>query len=189
MVENNEQGGASGIGGLPRPWSMAVQLIGTFGLAVFLVLYYVFVMQPQERKRYDELRESVESLIQIVEKGQTLLTKDQAKRLESLYVIAVANELSLVIHEELKKETSGENLENIIRNRMLQRTELLEGLAKEGGRSISEPIVHRIADPSGVSKQIAEVAIREWKIDSLRELSNNLEDFLEFAFVERRMAK
>lgn len=189
MADNNEQTGSSGISGLPRPWSTAVQIIGTFGLAVFLVLYYVFIMQPQERKRYDELRESVESLIQVVEKGQTLLTKDQAKRLESLYVIAVANELAIVIHEELTKETSEEKLENIIRNKMLQQTELLEGLAKKGGRSISEPIVHRIADPSGISKRIAMVAVREWEADSLRELSNNLEEFIEFSFAERRMRK
>ncbi len=189
MADNNEQASSTGISSLPGPWSTAVQLIGTFGLAVFLVLYYIFVMQPQERKRYDELRESVESLIQVVEKGQTLLTKDQAKRLESLYVIAVANELALVIHEELTKETSEEKLENIIRNKMLQKTELLEGLAKKGGRSISEPIVHRIADPLGVSNRIAEIAVREWKADSLWELSNNLEEFLEFSFAERRMAK
>ena len=72
---------------------------------------------------------------------------------------------------------------------MLQQTELLEGFAKKGGGSISEPIVHRIADPSGVSKRIAVIATTEWKAVSLQELSYNLEDFLEFSFAERRMAK
>ena len=97
MSENNASDRPQGISSLPRPWSTAVQLVGTFGLAVFLVLYYVLVMHPQERARYDELRKSVESLIDVVEKGQSLITKDQAKRLESLYVLAVANEVGVFI--------------------------------------------------------------------------------------------
>jgi len=36
---------------------------------------------------------------------------------------------------------------------------------------------------------MAVIAVREWKTDSLRELSGNLEDFLEFSFSGRRMAK
>ncbi len=189
MADNNKQDSARGISGLPRPWATAVQLIGTFGLAVFLVLYYVLVMQPQERARYDKLRDAVESLIHVVEKGQTLLTKDQAKRLESLYVVAVSNELGPVIHGELQKGTSADKLEDVIRRTMLQRIELLEGLAKKGGRSISEPIVHRIAAPNGVGKRVAEEATRQWKDHSLREVSKNLHDLLEFSFAERRMAK
>ena len=189
MVENNEKDNIRGIAGLPRPWSTAVHLVGTFGLAVFLVLYYVFVMQPQERKRYDELKDAVETLIQVVEKEQTLLTKDQAKHLESLYIIGVANELGVVIHGELKKETSKENLETIVRKKMLQRLELIEGLVKKDGRSLSEPIVHRIAEPTGVCKRLVEIAFREWKTDSVQHISNNLEEFLEFSFAERRMRK
>ena len=41
MDDNNEKDSKRGIRGLPRPWSIAVQVVGTFGLAVFLVLYYV----------------------------------------------------------------------------------------------------------------------------------------------------
>ena len=189
MTEKDKHPSGFGISGLPRPWSTVVQLVGTFGLAVFLVLYYVLVIHPQEEKRYEELRQSVEGLIQVVEKGQTLLTTDQAKHLESLYIIAVASELSLEIYEELQQGTSLDNLENLIRTTMLQRTELLEGLVKKGGRSISEPIVHRIADPEGVSQKAAEVALQEWKDDSLQQLSRNLQEFFESGFTIRRMAK
>ncbi len=189
MPEKNKQTQGYGIRGLPRPWSTVVQLVGTFGLAVFLVLYYVLIIHPQEEKRYEELRDSVEALIQVVEKGQTLLTTDQARHLESLYIIAAASELSLVIHEQLQGGTTEEGLENLIRTKMLQRTELLEGLVKKGGRSISEPIVHRIADPEGVSKKAADVAVNEWKDNSVQELSRNLQEFFEFTFTVRRMKK
>ena len=40
----NHNGEPTSQGSLLRgPWSLAVQLVGTFGLAVFLVLYYVLV--------------------------------------------------------------------------------------------------------------------------------------------------
>ncbi len=63
------------------PWSLAVHLVGTFGLAVFLVLYYVLVMQPRAQASYDRLRGSVDALLQVVEKGQTLLRQEQGDRL------------------------------------------------------------------------------------------------------------
>ena len=62
MAETNKHPSGLGISGLPRPWSTVVQLVGTFGLAVFLVLYYVLVIHPQEEKRYEELKNSVQQL-------------------------------------------------------------------------------------------------------------------------------
>ena len=151
---NNEITDTQGISALPKPWATAVQLIGTFGLAVFLVLYYVFVMQPQERERYDDLRESVESLISVVEKNQTLVTKGQVKNLETLYVMSVANDLGPLIHDAISKEVASQDVNDIVRRTMRRRTELIEGFAKKDGTTISEHIAHRIVDPCGVCKRI-----------------------------------
>ncbi|MEE9263678.1 MAG: hypothetical protein V3V11_04410, partial [Vicinamibacteria bacterium] len=68
----NERQRQIGIRGLPETWSVVVQLTGTFGLAVFLVLYYVLFMQPRAQARYDQLTSSVDSLIDVVERGQTV---------------------------------------------------------------------------------------------------------------------
>lgn len=64
--ENHPKSEEVGIAGLPKSWAVAVQLVGTFGLAVFLVLYYVLVMQPKDAQRYEQLRQSVTSLGEIV---------------------------------------------------------------------------------------------------------------------------
>ena len=173
---------------LPRPWSTAVQLVGTFGLAVFLVLYYVLVMQPRERARYDELRKSVESLISVVESGQTLITKDQAKRLESLYVVAMANEMGVYIHEALQKATGTDELEGKINQMMLNRTVLLEGLKQKGGKNISETIVHRLAGPGRVSQLLAKEAAN-WNNISVQDISKKCEGILESYFADTRRKK
>ncbi len=188
MCENDAPDRRQGIASLPRPWSTAVQLVGTFGLAVFLVLYYVLLMQPQERARYDELRQSVEFLIAVVEKGLTLVTADQAKHLESLYVLAVANEVGVFIHDALEKGMEPSVLEAKTSEMMLRRTELLEGLTQKGGKNISETIVHRLATRGGISSKLAEEAVN-WKGMSARDISKRCEEILEFSFAERRMKK
>ncbi len=155
---------------------------------IILLLYYVLVMHPQERARYDELRQSVESLIDVVEKGQSLITKNQGKRLESLYVLAVANEVGVFIHDALEKGVEPSALEAKISEMMLRRTELLEGLTQQGGKNISETIVHRIATRGGISSKLAEEA-SNWKDMSARDISKRCEEILESSFAERRMKK
>jgi hypothetical protein len=88
--EDHSESKEVGTAGLPRGWAVAVQLVGTFGLAVFLVLYYVLVMQPKEAERYGQLRQSVTSLGDIVAGQQSLLTREQASQLEELFVMAMA---------------------------------------------------------------------------------------------------
>ena len=56
-TQDQEEAREVGIAGLPKGWAIAVQLVGTFALAVFLVLYYVLVMQPREAERYEQLRQ------------------------------------------------------------------------------------------------------------------------------------
>ncbi len=86
---------------LPSRWELIVQLVGTFGLAVFLVLYYVLVMQPREQARYDELRLSVDAVLQMVEAGQTFVTREQSERLKELFIISAAPELAKQIEQVL----------------------------------------------------------------------------------------
>ncbi len=192
MREKNEEDQETeekpGFAGLPHPWSTAVQLVGTFGLAVFLVLYYVLVMYPQDRARYDELKNSVESLIAVVEKGQTLLTTDQSKRLESLFILGVANEIGVFIHDELQKGSDSASLLPKIDSMILRRTEWIEGFTQKGGRNISESIVHRIAEPGELNAALSQ-ELPNMKTMSIREVSNRCQEILEFSFAERRMAK
>jgi hypothetical protein len=189
MAADNEHGGEQGIKSLPHFWSTAVQLVGTFGLAVFLVLYYVLVMHPQERSRYDELKQAVESLIRVVEKEQTLLTNEQARQLESLYVLAVAGELAPVIHEELAKGTAVDALADSIAAVLQQRTELLQRLVRMDGRPVSEPIVYRLAQGPPIGQEIAEIAETGWRESSVQEISKQLEAKLERSSALARLEK
>ena len=100
MSENqNPERQQFGISGLPKAWGVVVQLVGTFGLAVFLVLYYVLYMHPNETEKFDNLRRSmdeltnsVDALTGHVEKQLSLLSNQQANSLEELFVSAVASE-------------------------------------------------------------------------------------------------
>ncbi|MHC4646113.1 MAG: hypothetical protein ACYTBJ_11465 [Planctomycetota bacterium] len=188
MNEPGKHSGAQGIAGLPRPWSTAVQLVGTFGLAVFLVLYYVLVMQPRERARYDELTKSVEWLIAVVEKGHTLLPASQIRKLERLYILAVSDELAVSIQQERAKGASPDELAEKLKQIMLNRTELLQGFVRKDNRNISETLVHRIASREGVHKLLAQEA-HNWDNLSVPEMTRICEEKLSFAFAEKRMAK
>lgn len=173
---NQEHRDASELGSvrrLPTKWELAVQLVGTFGLAVFLVLYYVVFVQPREARRYDELRQSVDSVVQLARSGQTLVTREQAERLKELFIVAAAPELTRYLHETLSqaagKETVSaadarplaaslsENLQEIL----VVRSRLLRGLSRDRDDDLMELLGARLSS-SGVAHQIAERAVREW---------------------------
>lgn len=177
-----------GIPGLPKNWSVAVQLVGTFGLAVFLVLYYVLVMQPRDAERYDRLRESIASLQDIVEKQQSLLTREQASRLEDLFVSATSHEIADLIVHEVKNGTPADALGKQIEDKLIFQTRMLEGLRRKDGGTVSEMLTHKIRN-SEISREIAARAVGEWRDADYDTLARNCQDGLYFAIKRAAMAK
>jgi len=157
MKPNTNKSEQGGIGTLPKKWAVAVQLVGTFGLAVFLVLYYVLIMQPRENERYDKLRASVDFLREAVEKNQSLLTREQAANVENLFVIAAAGELADLLAKELKATPNAAALRAKIEDLLLVQTSLLQGLVRKEGGSLSEMMTHKIRT-SEIADQIAKRA-------------------------------
>jgi len=145
MSDKSDSGSdKAGIAGLPKSWGAAVQLISTFGLAVFLVLYYVLVMRPEENARYDQLRTSVESLIKVVESGSTLVTRDQGLRLQELYVDAIAYDLAREIHRRIAASPDPQALAADLKRLMIARTDVLQGITRKDGGTISEMLARQI---------------------------------------------
>jgi len=177
-----------GIAGLPKSWGVAVQLVGTFGLAVFLVLYYVLVMQPREAERYEQLRQSVASLGEIVAGQQTLLTREQASKLEDLFVMAMAHEVSDLIVGELRGNPTAEALGKKIEDKLIFQTRLLEGLRRKDGGTISEMLTHKIRN-SGISQQVAQRAVAEWRNAEPEMIASECQGALDFAIKRAAMAK
>ncbi len=93
---------------LSTKWELIVQLVGTFGLAVFLVLYYVVFVQPREARRYEELRRSVDSVVLLAQSGQTLITREQAERLKELFILSAAPEVTRYLQTRLSHEIGEE---------------------------------------------------------------------------------
>lgn len=145
----------AGVQGLPRKWSVAVQIVGTFGLAVFLVLYYVMVIQPKDARRYDELRGSVERIVGLVEQQQSLLTRQQASQIEDLYIVAVSHEVA----DRLLRtpSTSPETLHREIDDILAAKTMQLEGLADRSGTVLSRALSARIRN-SQIAGELARMA-------------------------------
>lgn len=207
MPVDDGQQSDRGISSLPPFWSAAVQLIGTFGLAVFLVLYYVLVMHPQERQQYGELRgtvesliekereqygelrEAVESLIRMVEREQKLLTDTEVSELEGLYVYAVAGELCFLIHDELEQGTEVDALAERIGTILQRTTEKLEHFTRKDGRSVSEPIVQRLAGSPSIGRKIAESATTDWRTSPYPEIYQRVVRMLGDTFVLYRIQK
>lgn len=177
-----------GIVGLPKSWAVAVQLVGTFGLAVFLVLYYVLVMQPKEAERYEQLRQSVTSLGEIVAGQQSLLTREQASQLEDLFVMAMAHEVADLIVGELRGNSTAEALAKKIEDKLIFQTRLLEGLRRKDGGTISEMLTHKIRN-SGISQGIAQRAVAEWRNTEPKMIANECRGALNFAIKRAAMAK
>jgi len=186
--QSNSERKDYGISGLPRNWAVAVQLISTFGLAVFLVLYYVLVLHPKETSRYDQLRSSVDSLIEVVEKQQTLLAREQSANLERLFVLALAPELADRVIQGLGEGISTKELAKRLEDALIVKTSLLQGLTRKDGGTISEMLTHKIRN-SGIADKMAEQAKRNWSSADRMQIASNCRDSLEFAIRTAAMAK
>lgn len=173
MKDNMDPEQGASIPLLPRALAVAVQLVGTFGLAVFLVLYYVLVMQPQANVRYEALRNSIEALIQRVEEGQTLLTREQVERLEELYILAMAPELAdrialLLPNGPVPAATVNRlqpELEANLENLLIARTRFFRGLAERDGGLVSAELRDKIRT-GGLPEALARRIILEWPYGS-----------------------
>lgn len=186
--ENQQKSSEPGIASLPRNWATAVQIIGTFGLAVFLVLYYVLVMQPREADRYEQLRQSVVSLEQTIAGQQSLLTREQAEQLEDLYVLAMANETADLLAAELQADTAADALAKKIEDNLIFQTRLLEGLRRKDGGTVSEMLTHKIRN-SGISGELASKAIEQWQNTGRAAIVDGCRSALNFAIKRAAMAK
>lgn len=178
---------------LPSTWELIVQLVGTFGLAVFLVLYYVLVMQPREQARIEELRRSVDEVLQMVESGQTFVTREQSERLKELFILSVAPDLAKQIEQVLPGGVSmrpvpvaeagrltaklRDNLEDVL----IARTRLLQGLVRKGGGDLSESFVVRVRK-SEVADRLAARVVREWPYRAHHDLVDVCEEALHTTF-------
>ncbi len=191
----NHNGEPTSQGSLLRgPWSLAVQLVGTFGLAVFLVLYYVLVMQPKAQADYDRLRSSVDALLQVVEKGQTMVSQEQGDRLEELYILAVAPELANRMERALpqsaiaaaRADTLAEELQSSLEDVLVIRTRLLRGLSLPDGGDVSQALTSKIRERE-IPQQLAQRAVVEWPYGSREELLDMCKDSLYFAFRKTRL--
>jgi len=164
MAENRvREADAVGLKQLPRRWATAVQVVGTFGLAVFLVLYYVLVVQPREAARYDQLRASVGAMLQVVEANQSLLTRQQAANLETLYVEAVANEAADRIVKALEQGQGSQNLQSDLVNILVVRAALLQGFVRKDGAVVSELLVNKLRYGKAPESLAAAGAAGNWK--------------------------
>ena len=133
-----------GIAGLSKTWRDSVQIVSTFGLAVFLVLYYVLFVRKEDSKRYEDLRASVNALVTINERQGSLISPEVERRLEAIYLDAVSGDVARIIELELKRNKSKERLVDAIRKALVAKTSLVNGLYRRDGRSVSEVLLARI---------------------------------------------
>jgi hypothetical protein len=170
-------------------WELIVHLIGTFGLAVFLVLYYVLVMQPREIKRYEELRRSVDSVVQIVKAGRTVLTDEQVDRLKELFIHSAAPELAGQIEASLSEKSPGrpvtvveapalvaplvERLQEILR----ARARLLRGISRGTDGELPALFESKLRRSEAVER-LAQRAITDWPYRSRADLDRICRDVL-----------
>jgi hypothetical protein len=174
-----------GIQSLPKKWAVPVQVISTFGLAVFLVLYYLFVIRVEDAKRYESLRDSVNALVAINERGETLLTADLERRLQIIFIEIAAREVGDLALDELPKSPSVEQLGRLFDQTLVNRaSQLLQGLARKDGRGLSELTTNKLRN-FDLSKRLAETAIERWKNAPRNQVVNECRDFLlrEMSFI------
>jgi len=179
---------AAGIASLPKTWALIVQVVGTFGLAVFLVLYYVLVMQPKDAARYEGLRQAVATLSEVVAGQQSLLSRAQAAQLEDLFVVAAAHEVAELIVGEVKGGPSVEALAKTIEDKLIFQTRLLEGLRRKDGGTLSEMLTHKIRN-SGIAQQLAQKALAAWRNADPATVANECRNALLSAIQRAAMAK
>lgn len=183
-----EKSSQDGVAGLPKEWSVAVQLIGTFGLAVFLVLYYVVVMQPAESRRYDQLAASVNSLMDVVRERQSLLTREQSEKIEELYIQATGPALVHLLIEARERSRGEANIAREIENEMMMRVDLLRGLTREDGGVLSEQLTNKLRRTE-LPQRIAALATGEWRAMPEEELETQTFSALRFAIRAAARAK
>ena len=201
MAKSNKEPQKLGIPGLPTKWSVAVQLIGTFGLAVFLVLYYLFAMGPKENKRYDELNtsinelntsinelntpineltEKVKNLAEAVKGNKIMLKENQSIQLEELFTKCVTYKIvdSIIEYKKIQMDYPFLKLQERLENTLIIDTKLAEGLLYDDGSEIVGMLKHKIFK-SKIAQNLAtwaKEADDEWLIanrDLLNELFRN----------------
>ena len=187
MAKSNKEPQRFGILGLPPNWSVAVQLIGTFGLAVFLVLWYVFRMHPAEVKRYDkfntsitELTEKVDNLAEAVKGNQMVLKEYQSGQLEKLFTKCVAYKIAdlIILYRVIPSEVFDiMEIQKKLENTLIIDTELAEGLLYADGSDIAGMFKDKILK-SKIAEDIAKYikharkAGPEWVIANREYLSD-----------------
>lgn len=195
IPNDNQKTDGQGISGLPNPWKTIVYLINTFGLAVFLVVWYVVKIQPNNAARYENLGNQVsemsvnisnlslkvDELNQLIKNKKTLLTKDQANNIKKLYIETVTSKLNHVFLSKLKtiksSSTRKENIKYLIdemQKIMSNNAEYIDGLVELGDIEIKSEIAKRIYEKEGVCNRIAIEAIDKWKDLSPHDVSNKL---------------
>jgi hypothetical protein len=192
-----------GITSLEEPWRTIVYLVGTFGLSVFLVVWYLVKIQPDEKAQYekistvvsnlsvnlDNLAVSVELLSLKIKEGQSLLTKNQGNNLKRLYIATVSNELNHEIckklnefNDQIDREKAIIDLADIIKKTMLDYAELIGDLVELEHNVIQAEIAKQIHGEEGVCKRIAMEAIDKWKNKTPLEVSEALKWSLKDSF-------
>jgi len=177
-----------GINALPKKWAVVVQLVGTFGLAVFLVLYYLLVMYPAETKRYNDLEASVTRLMEVVEKDRTLLEGEQADRLEELFVAAVTSDFCISIAQWGETERPLSEIEQRLYDILMRNVELLRGLTRRDGRQVSEMLANKIR-LANIAEEAYEMAVAEWRESPTTRMLRDCRYFVNASLQRIRMAK
>jgi hypothetical protein len=177
-----------GIAGLPKIWAVAVQLVGTFGLAVFLVLYYVLVLQPAEAERYDKLATAVNDLLAVVRADQTLLSRPQVEALEELFVQAAAPAVAKVLMDARAAGRGEANLAREIENEMMLRVDLFKGLTREDGGVVASQLQNKILNQE-LPQRLAELASGEWREMPAGEVTLQTTNFVRSAIHAAARAK
>lgn len=177
---------------LPAQWSDIVQVVGTFGLAVFLVLYYVLVIQPRQQTQYDKLRHSVDAVVRVVEAQQSMVSREQAGRLEELFVLAVSPELADEVERTLAAgrpvpAADAARLESQLQysvdELLLVRSRLLKGFLRRDREDVSQALVDML-DGAKVSERLAARAVHDWPYTNRGELEATCRETL-FASLQK----
>jgi hypothetical protein len=176
----------AGIAGLPKVWAVAVQLVGTFGLAVFLVLYYVLVLQPAEAERYEKLAASVNDMLAVLREEQSLLTRQQVGELEELYIRAAAPEVAAVLASarERGQPVPIRDLEDLL----LLRVNHLEGLTRVDGGNVASQLQNKLRN-SQLAERLIAAGAGDWRALPLNQATAAAMDLMRRSIVTAAMAK
>jgi hypothetical protein len=89
---------------------------------------------------------------------------------------------------ELRGNSTAEALARKIEDRLIFQTRLLEGLGRKDGGAISEMLTHKIRN-SGISQDIAQRAVAEWRNAEPEMIANECRGALNFAIKRAARAK